>query len=94
MSRHQNDLDLNNYDLRLFRRLFLFFLALETHWPGESCGCTNKDFVTLAEDVVWPLLNQKQWVGQEFNSIQQTTPISQILLELDRRLRDTFQSVS
>jgi len=63
MSRHQNDLDLNNYDLRLFRRLFLFFLALENHWPGESYRCINKDFVTLAKDVVWPLLNQKQWAA-------------------------------
>jgi hypothetical protein len=94
MSRHQNDLDLNNYDLRLFRRLFLFFLALEAHWPGESCHCVNKDFLTLAKHVVWPLLNQKQWVEQEFNSIQQTTPMSQILLELDRRLSDTFQGIS
>jgi hypothetical protein len=94
MSRHQNDIDLDNYDLRLFRRLFLFFLALEAHWPGDSCRCINKNFVTLAKHVVWPLLNQKQWVGQEFNSIQQTTPMSQILHELDRRLSDTFQGVS
>jgi hypothetical protein len=93
MSRYQNDLDLNNYDLRLFRRLFLFFLALEAHWPGESCRCINEDVVTLAKHVVWPLLNQKQWVGQEFNSIRQTTPMSQILMELDRRLSDTFQGV-
>jgi hypothetical protein len=94
MSRHQNDIDLNNYDLRLFRRLFLFFLALEAHWPGESCHCINKDFIPLAKHVVWPLLNQKQWVRQEFNSIRQTTPMSQILMELDRRLRDTLQGVS
>ena len=94
MSGHQNDLDLNNYDLRLFRRLFLFFLALEVHWPGESCRCINEDVVTLAKHVVWPLLNQKQWIGQEFDSIQQVTPMSQILLELDRRLSDTFQDVS
>jgi hypothetical protein len=93
MSRHQNDIDLNNYDLRLFRRLFLFFLALEAHWPGDSCCCINKDFIPLAKHVVWPLLNQKQWVEQEFNSIQQTTPMSQILLELDRRLSDTLQGV-
>lgn len=93
MSRHQNDLDLNNYDLRLFRRLFLFFLALETHWPGESCRCISEDFVTLAKHVVWPLLNEKQWIGQEFDSIQQATPMSQILRELERRLSDTFQGV-
>ena len=94
MSRYQNDLDLNNYDLRLFRRLFLFFLALEAHWPGESCRCINKDFSNLAKDVVWPLLKQKQWVDQEFDSIQQTIPISQILRELDRRLSEIFQDVN
>ncbi|RZB35638.1 MAG: hypothetical protein SRB2_02935 [Desulfobacteraceae bacterium Eth-SRB2] len=65
MSRHQNDLDLNNYDLRLFRRLFLFFLALDNHWSGSACHCIIEDFLTLARDVVWPLLNHNQWVGQE-----------------------------
>lgn len=94
MSRHQNDIDLDNYDLRLFRRLFLFFLALETHWPGESCHCINEDFVTLAKHVVWPLLNEKQWIRQEFNSIQQATPNSQILRELDRRLSEIFKDVN
>ncbi|OEU61251.1 MAG: hypothetical protein BA867_00905 [Desulfobacterales bacterium S5133MH16] len=93
MSRHQNDLDLNNYDLRLFRRLFLFFLALDNHWPGSACHCVSEDFLTLARDVVWPLLNQKQWVGQELKSIQQAAPISRILIELDSKLKETFQTV-
>jgi hypothetical protein len=93
MSRHQNDLDLNNYDLRLFRRLFLFFLALDNHWSGSTCHCIIEDFLTLAKDVVWPLLNQNQWVGEELKFIQQTTPISQILLELDSKLHATFRDV-
>ena len=91
MSRHQNDLDLNNYDLRLFRRLFLFFLALDNHWPGSSCHCISEEFLTLAKDVVWPLLNQKQWVGQELKSIKQAAPLSRILNKLDSKLRETFQ---
>ena len=90
MSRHQNDLELNNYDLRLFRRLFLFFLALDNHWLGSASRCISEDFLTLARDVVWPLLNQKQWVGQELKSIQQAAPISRILIELDSKLRETF----
>lgn len=93
ISRHQNDLDLNNYDLRLFRRLFLFFLALDNHWSGSACHCIIEDFLTLAKDVVWPLLNHNQWVGQELKFIQQTAPISQILLELDSKLRATFRDV-
>jgi hypothetical protein len=91
MSRHQNDLELNNYDLRLFRRLFLFFLALENHWPGSTCHCISEDFLTFARDVVWPILDQKQWVGQELKSIQQAAPISRILSKLDRKLKETFQ---
>ena len=94
MSGYQNDLDLNNYDLRLFRRLFLFFLSLEAHWPGKSCRCMNEDFVTLAKHVVWPLLNERQWIGEEFDSIQQATPNSQILRELERRLSEIFKDVN
>ena len=91
MSRYQNDLDLNNYDLRLFRRLFLFFLALDNHWSGSACHCIIEDFLTLARDLVWPLLNQKQWVGQELESIRHAAPIPQIFLELDSKLSETFQ---
>jgi hypothetical protein len=93
MSRHQHDLDINNFDLRLFRRLFLFFLALDTHWPGSTGHCISEDFLPLAKDVVWPLLNQKQWIGQELKSIRQTAPISQILMELDSKLSETFRDV-
>ena len=94
MSRYQHDLDLDNYDLRLFRRLFLFFLALDNHWPGSSCHCVSEDFLLLAKDVVWPLLNQKHWVGQELEFIRQSAPLSQILLDLDRKLSETFQAVN
>jgi len=80
MSLHQNDLELNNYDLRL-----------DNHWPGSACHCVSEDFLTLARDVVWPLLNQKQWVGQELKSIQQAAPISRILIKLDSKLRETLQ---
>lgn len=91
IGRHQNDLDLNNYDLRLFRRLFLFFLALENHWLSAACRCIRDDFLTLARDVIWPLLDQKQWVEPALESIQQAVPISRIRLELDSKLRETFR---
>jgi len=93
MSRHQHDLDLINYDLRLFRSLFFFFLALDSHWPCSTSHCMNEDFLPLAKNVVWPLLNQKHWVGQELESIRQTTPISEILLKLDSKLSETFRNV-
>ena len=90
-SRHQNDLDLNNYDLRLFRRLFLFFLALEYHRPSAAHRRISEDFIPLAKDVVWPFLDQKQWVEPALESIQQAAPISRIRLELGSKLSETLE---
>ena len=91
ISRHQNDLNLSNYDLRLFRRLFLFFLALEYHWPSAAQKRINEDFLPLARDVIWPLLDDKLWVGPELEALQQNSPLSQIRLVLESELRDTLQ---
>jgi hypothetical protein len=91
ISRYQNDLPLNDYDLRLFRRLFLFFLALEHHWPGPARRHIGEDFLPLAKDVIWPLLEEKQWADSELESMQQAEPLSQIRSQLDRKLRETFK---
>lgn len=91
ISRHQNDLALDNYDLRLFRRLFIFFLALEHHWPSPARYPINEDFLPLAEGVVWPLLKQKSWLGPALESLQQTVPLSKIRLLLAQALRKTFE---
>lgn len=92
ISRHQNNLALASYDLRLFRRLFLFFLALEHHWPSAAYSRISRDFLPLAKNVVWPLLDQKQWLGATLESIQQSAPFSQIRLLLDSKLSETLQS--
>jgi hypothetical protein len=91
ISRHQNDLALADYDLRLFRRLFLFFLALEHHWPSPARRHISEDFLPLAKDVVWPLLEQKQWAGPALESMQQAAPLSWIRPQLDRKLSETLQ---
>ena len=91
ISRHQNDLNLSNYDLRLFRRLFLFFLALEYHWPSAAQKRINEDFLPLARDVIWPLLADNLWVGPALESVQQTSPLSHIRLVLESELRDTLE---
>ncbi len=91
ISRHQNNLNLSNYDLRLFRRLFLFFLALEHHWPSSAQKRINEDFLPLARDVIWPLLDDKLWVGPALESVQQTSPLSHIRLVLESELRDTLK---
>ncbi len=94
ISRHHNDLALNNYDLRLFRRLFIFFLALEHHWSSPARQPLNQDFLPLAEDVVWPLLKQKSWLGPALESIQQTVPLPKIRLLLAQALRKTFEPLT
>jgi len=91
ISRHQNNLNLSNYNLRLFRRLFLFFLALEYHWPSPAQKRISEEFLPLARDVVWPLQDDKLWVGPVLQSLQQTSPISQIRLVLESELSDTLQ---
>ena len=90
-SRHQNNLNLSNYNLRLFRRLFLFFLALEYHWPSPAQKRISEDFLPLARDVIWPLLDDKLWVGPALKSVQQTSPLSRIRLVLESELRDTLE---
>jgi len=90
ISKHENDIPLPDFDLRLFRRLFLFFLALEHHWPGAASRRLHAEFIPLARDVVWPLLKQEHWVEAALSSIQQSTPLSQIRLVLAGQLKQTF----
>jgi len=91
ISRRQNNLPLSNYDLRLFRRLFLFFLTLEQHWPSSAKKRINEDFLPLARDVVWPLLKEGRWVESALESLQQTDPLPQIRHELENKLSETLK---
>jgi hypothetical protein len=91
ISRHHNNLNLYNYELRLFRRFFLFFLALEYHWPSSAQKRISEDFLPLVRDVIWPLLDEKLWVGPALESLQQTSPLSHIRLVLEGELSDTLQ---
>jgi hypothetical protein len=91
ISRRQNNISLSRYDLRLFRRLFLFFLTLEQHWPSSARKRITEDFLPLARDVVWPLLNEGNWVESALEALQQTAPLPQIRHELENRLRKTLQ---
>jgi len=90
ISQHQNNIDFNSYDLRLFRRLFLFFLCLEYHWPSKAQGQITKNFLPLAKDAVWPNLEQEQWVEPSLAFIQHTVPLSQIRLDLAHQLNETL----
>lgn len=91
ISRRQNDLSLSKYDLRLFRRLFLFFLNLEQHWPSSAKKRIAEEFLPLARDVVWPLLNEGDWVEPTLKSLQQTDPLPRIRRELANKLSETLE---
>jgi len=90
ISKQENGIPLPDFDLRLFRRLFLFFLALEHHWPGSASRRLHEEFIPLARDVVWPLLKQEFWVEAALTSIQQSAPLPQIRLVLGSQLREMF----
>lgn len=90
ISQHQHCLDFNTYDIRLFKRLFLFFLSLEYHWPSKAQKQIKQTFLPLAKDVVWPILKQETWVESSFKSLQKTNPLSQIRLDLGNQLNETF----
>ena len=91
ISRRQNSLSLPKYDLRLFRRLFLFFLNLEQHWPSSAKKRIAEEFLPLARDVVWPLLNEEHWVEPTLKSLQQTDPLPRIRRELANKLSETLE---
>ena len=93
-SRRQNNLSLSKYDLRLFKRLFLFFLTLEEHWPSSAQKRIKEDFLPLARDVVWPLLDEGTWVESPLEYLQQTEPMRHIRHELESRLSETLQTFS
>ena len=91
ISRYKNDLALSTYDIRLFYRFFLFFLALEYHWPSPAAHAINEDFIPLAKNVIQPFLEQKEWVGTALKTIQKAVPISLIRFQLESKLNETFK---
>jgi len=91
ISRYKNNLALSTYDIRLFYRLFLFFLALEHHWPSPAGHPINEDFIPLAKNVLWPFLKQKEWAGTALKTIQQAAPIPLIRLQLESKLSETLK---
>jgi hypothetical protein len=65
------------YDIHLFRRLFLFFYALETYWPSPAAPRLQAKFIPLAQELIWPLLRQ-EWPEAEFQSLKAHYPLALI----------------
>jgi hypothetical protein len=79
------------YDLNVFRRLLLFFLALEHHCPDALQNRIQKKFLPFAREVVWPLLGHEYVVESELESARNKYPLPRIRLLLADQLRETFE---
>ncbi len=90
VSRHRHGLALDTYDLTLFRRLFLFFLALEHYWPSAAGKPLRDRFVPLARDVVWPGLGLAPWPENGSTADLERFSLANLRQDLEARLKETF----
>ncbi|MGQ9687486.1 MAG: hypothetical protein ACUVXF_01675 [Desulfobaccales bacterium] len=56
ISRYRHGIPLETALFPRFRRLFLFFWALEVFWPSPARPQLQERFLPLAQEVVWPTL--------------------------------------
>ncbi len=89
-SHSKHGLTTDNYDLRLFSRLFIFSRALEQYLPNSSSNRINEKYSSLAKEVVWPRLGAEYSVDQELKSAMDLCPPAQIRILLENRLKETF----
>jgi hypothetical protein len=89
-SRHRHGLALDRYDLTLFRRLFLFFLALEHYWPSPAGQRLREQGIPLARDVVWPALNLPTWPEEAGAGGLERFSLAKLRKELEMNLRQTL----
>lgn len=79
-------------DLNVFRRLLLFFLALEHHCPNALQNRIQEKFLPFAKEVVWPILGHEYVVESELESARHKYPLPRIRLLLANQLREIFDS--
>jgi len=89
-SRHRHGLALDTYDLALFRRLLLFFLALELYWPSPAAKRFRQRFIPLAREVVWPALGADPWPQAFEPANPEGSPRPDLREVLAARLRQTL----
>jgi hypothetical protein len=64
-SQYRHGLSLDTSSFPLFRRLFLFFWALEAFWPSPARPRLRDKLLPQAREVVWPALGLGE--GEEFS---------------------------
>jgi hypothetical protein len=90
ISRHRHGLALETHDLTLFRRLFLFFLALEHYWPSAAGKRLRDQFIPLARDVAWPGLGLPPWPENGSNADLERFSLANLRQDLGARLKEIF----
>ncbi|RLA90111.1 MAG: hypothetical protein DRG58_03135 [Deltaproteobacteria bacterium] len=93
IGRHKYKLELDTYDLHLFNRLLLFFLALEHYWPGPAGTRLQERFLPLAREVVWPQLRLAPDLESQLTAAQHKYSISQLSRALELQLRTVFDKL-
>ncbi len=93
LSKKMYNLNMNNYDIVLFKRLFAFFFALEFYWPSPASRRIEEDFMPLAKSVVWPTVGDGAWIGAEIETVRASEPLSALMEVLAGRLRELFKSL-
>ncbi len=88
-SRHRRGLALDTGDLNLFRRLFLFFLALEQHWPSRGGKRLGQQFIPLAREAVWPALDLP-WPEEILAATQERFSLPNLKHDLEAGLKEIF----
>lgn len=92
VSRYRYDLTLEQSDLRLFKRLFLFFRVLESYWPSPARPRLEEKFLPLARDAVWPRLGLPGWEEGEFIAASTRYSLSYLRGLLAAQLRETLST--
>ncbi|MDD3582354.1 MAG: hypothetical protein PHW74_15225 [Desulfobacca sp.] len=93
IGRHKYKLAVETYDLHLFHRLLLFFLALEHYWPGPAGTRLRERFLPLAREVVWPQLGLAPTPESQLAAAQDKYSISKLCPALELQLRAVFDNL-
>jgi hypothetical protein len=93
-SRHRQGLALETCDLTRFRRLFLFFLALEHYWPSAAGKRLRQQLLPLAREVVWPALGPAPWPEEILTADPERLSLPNLRHDLEAGLKEIFAGLS
>lgn len=83
---------METHDMNVFRRLLLFFVTLEHHYPNALRNRIQEKFLPFAKEVVWPLLGHEYLVESELESAGHKYPLPRLRLLLADQLREIFDN--